>query len=132
MSYLTSLMPFEASGLQWTIWITATILLSPIIALLYIVTKALINTALRLIAVHITHSDLYDELPTPPWPDWRAPILGHIPKVWLSPPAAAHLQWIEELNTNVYVYRGLFYSNRIFLADSRAITHILSQTQSYN
>lgn len=132
MAFVTSLLPFEVSGYRLAIWLIGSILLSPFLVLLALITKALVTTVLRLIAVHITHSDIYDDLPCPKWPDWRAPLLGHIPKVWLSPPAVAHLDWIDEVQSNVYVYRGLFYSNRIFIADPRAVTHILSQAQCYD
>ncbi|CAO1618708.1 unnamed protein product [Sympodiomycopsis kandeliae] len=128
---MTNLLPFGVLDLHWSLLVAALILFSPLILFSLFVGRAVLSMVWRIIKVHILRTDIYDHLPVPRHPDWRWPLFGHFPLVWQSEPAQAHLQWIDELKSDVYVYRGLFYDNRLMIGDARGIMHILSQNQCY-
>lgn len=62
---------------------------------------------------------------------WKYPFLGHIPTIRAKPPSVAHLDWEKEVNSRVYVYRQIFFKERLFIADHRALLHMLSAAKAY-
>lgn len=86
----------------------------------------------RFISLHILGTDMYSHIPRPARTD-RYPLLtGHLGYIRKSPPVEGHLTFHRELNTKVYVYRGLFYSPRLMISDAKAMLHMLSAANSYN
>lgn len=124
--------PGDASRYQWTVWIVGYVVLSQILCLVLLITRHLLASFWRIFCVHVLHNNLYDHVPQPKWPGWKAPLFGHFGIIWDAPPAGAHLNWAEELNSDVYVYRGILYGDRIFLGDTHAITQILGPGRSYD
>lgn len=85
----------------------------------------------RLVSVHILRSDDYANLPRPRHGTWTFPVFGDFPAIRKAPPAEAHLEWMQELGTPVYAYRGIFYSPRLLLADPKALGYLLGSAHSY-
>jgi len=85
----------------------------------------------RIVAVHIFRTEDYDKLRRPKNNSWMFFIFGHLNTVRTARPGQAHLDWIKELGTDVYIYRGAFYSPCLLLADAGAMTYILGQTHAY-
>lgn len=92
-----------------------------------------LGTFYRLLQVHVFGTDVYAYLPRPslPGPWYANPFLGHLPVIRKAPPAEAHLKWADDLGTNVYSYRLLFYRPRIMIGDVKGIMYILSQQVCY-
>jgi hypothetical protein len=86
----------------------------------------------RIIDVKILRTDDYDDLPRPKDNSWLYPLWGHMGTIRAAKPAEAHLEWIKELGTEVYVYRGSAYAPRLMMADPRAMNYILGQNQCYD
>lgn len=87
---------------------------------------------IRVVQVHILHSERYENVPRPKHSSsfWW-PILGDIPDIRQAPPSEAHIRWARELDSDVYVYRALFYMPRLLVADPKALNHVLGQQHSY-
>jgi hypothetical protein len=116
------------------IYLLAPLLLGGLLAAFIVAfsTYLVILSFSRVIAVRVLHTDIYSALPRPKDTSWRYPIYGHLGTIRDAKPAEAHLAWIKELNSEVYVYRGSTYAPRLMMADPRAMNYILSQTQCYN
>ncbi|SPC61823.1 related to Cytochrome P450 [Ustilago sp. UG-2017b] len=86
----------------------------------------------RLLSLHVLGTDAYSHFPRPSRTD-RYPLLtGNLGFIRRSPPTEGHLSFVRQLQTRLYVYRGLFYTPRLFIADPRAMLHMLSSANSYN
>lgn len=92
----------------------------------------LLGTAIwRYVRLHILGNDMYAHFPRPARTD-RWPLLtGNLGLIRKTPPTEGHLKFMRELGTRVYVYRGLFYAPRVFMADTKAMLHMLSAANSY-
>ncbi|KAJ1024777.1 hypothetical protein NDA16_002817 [Ustilago loliicola] len=104
----------------------------PLLFLLSIALYLFILSAYHFISLHILGTDAYSNFPRPTRTD-RWPLLtGNLGFIRRSPPTEGHLSFVRQLGTRVYVYRGLFYTPRLFIADPRAMLHMLSSANSYN
>lgn len=106
-----------------------------LIPLLIVITAALGFFSIatwRYISLHILATDMYSHFPRPARTD-RYPLLtGHLGHIRKTPPVEGHLAFQRELNTKVYVYRGMFYAPRLMIGDAKAMLHLLSAANSYN
>ena len=91
----------------------------------------LLKSLARVLSVRVLHTDAYNHVPRPRNESWLFPIYGDLSVIQKAPPAEAHIGWIRELKSNVYVYRGALYSPRLMMADARAMNYVLGQNQSY-
>lgn len=104
----------------------------PLLFLLSIASYLFLLSLYRFISLHILNTDAYSHFPRPGRTD-RWPLLtGNLGFIRRSPPTEGHLSLVRQLGTRVYVYRGLFYTPRLFIADPRAMLHMLSSANSYN
>ncbi|SJX64432.1 related to Cytochrome P450 [Sporisorium reilianum f. sp. reilianum] len=106
-----------------------------LIPLLVVVSTALFFFSVavwRYIALHILGTDMYAHFPRPKRTDKWPLLTGNLGFIRRTPPVESHLAFQRELGTSVYVYRGIFYSPRLFLADAKAMLHMLSAANSYN
>ena len=104
---------------------------APILLASLFVTYLLSKAFYRILSVRILHNDVYDHLPRPELTSWLAPLYGDLGVIKAAQPAEAHIEWIKQLQSDVYVYRGALYSPRLMLGDTRAMNYILGQSQSY-
>ncbi|TKY89109.1 hypothetical protein EX895_001640 [Sporisorium graminicola] len=110
----------------------ASLVLIPLLAIVSIALFFLGVAAWRYLALHILGTDMYAHLPRPKRTDKWPLITGNLGFIRRTPPVDGHLAFQRELGTSVYVYRGIFYSPRLFIADAKAMLHILSAANSYN
>ncbi|PWY98709.1 cytochrome P450 [Testicularia cyperi] len=113
-------------------WTGALIVLLPFVLVLSLATWLFMLATTRWIRVNILRNDQYSHVPRPAHTGKLPLLQGDLGLIRKLPPVKAHLQFAKELGTPVFVYRGLFYSPRIFLADPKAMTHLLSAANSYN
>ncbi|UZJ57204.1 hypothetical protein CBS101457_006524 [Exobasidium rhododendri] len=104
---------------------------APIAAALLFASYLISKAFYRVLSARVFHNDIYDHLPRPKSSSWLAPLYGDLGAIREAQPAEAHIQWIKDLQSNVYVYRGALYSPRLMMADSRAMNYVLGQGQSY-
>ena len=108
------------------------LILIPLLLVLSVATAFFGIATWRYIKLHILGTDIYSHFPRPGRTD-RFPLLtGNLGFIRRTPPVEGHLRFQQELGTTVYVYRGMFYSPRLFIADAKAMLHILSAANSYN
>ncbi|PWN54020.1 hypothetical protein IE53DRAFT_60060 [Violaceomyces palustris] len=130
-AYLT--FPWRATSLLGFFLSTSAMVLGPPLAILLVIIGFLSYKSIgRMLALHVFKTDPYVHLPRPKHSDRLFPIFGDLYTVFKSPPTVPLLRWAKEVNSSVYVYRGLFYSPRLLLADSRAMLHVLSAANSYS
>lgn len=86
----------------------------------------------RVIKARILRNDGYNHIPQPKHTSTYWPILGDLPQIRDAPPGDAHIGWARELDSDVYMYRAMFYLPRLILADPKAMNYILGQQNSYN
>ncbi|EST09030.1 Cytochrome P450 [Kalmanozyma brasiliensis GHG001] len=109
----------------------AILILLPLTLLLVTVLTFFTIALWRYAKLHVLGIDEYSHFPRPARTD-RYPLLtGHLGHIRRNPPTLGHLSFVTQLKTRVYVYRGLFYSPRLFIADPRAMLHMLSAANSY-
>lgn len=129
-SFLTSLLTYTRHHPLLTL--LTTLVLLPLTLLLSTALTFSTIALWRYIKLHILQTDIYSHFPRPRRTD-RFPLLtGHLGHIRRSPPTLGHLSFVSELQTRVYVYRGLFYSPRLFIADPKAMLWMLSAANSYN
>lgn len=110
----------------------ALLVLFPLFAFVAVAVGFFALAAWRWVKLHVLGTDMYSHLPRPARTD-RWPLLtGHLGFIRRTPPVEGHLAFIRELGTRVYVYRGIFYTPRLYIADPKAMLHILSSANSYN
>lgn len=92
----------------------------------------LATSAWRIVKARVLRNDGYDHIPRPQHTSKWWPILGDLPQIREAPPAEAHIAWSRELDSEVYIYRAIFYLPRLILGDTKAMNYILGQQNSYN
>ncbi|CDR99472.1 hypothetical protein, partial [Sporisorium scitamineum] len=110
----------------------ASLVLFPFLAFVSVALYFFSVAVWRYIALHILGTDMYSHFPRPRRTDKYPLITGNLGFIRRTPPVEAHLAFQRELGTSVYVYRGIFYSPRLFIADAKAMLHMLSAVNSYN
>ncbi|SNX86272.1 related to Cytochrome P450 [Melanopsichium pennsylvanicum] len=104
---------------------------SPLILFLSFASFFLGLAAWRWIKLNVLGTDIYSHFPRPGRTDRFPLITGNLGFIRRNPPVEGHLNFVRQLGTRVYVYRGLMYTPRLFIADPKAMLHMLSAANSY-
>lgn len=102
------------------------------IAILLLVSSILLLGALKRFFTAKLGLDLYAHIPSVKTTSKYSLLFGDLGTVRKEKPAKAHLKWQKELDSEVYVYRGMLYNHRLLLADSVAMNFILGSNQAYD
>lgn len=113
-------------------WSAMSLIALPVLAVLGMASALFTLAITRWLKLNVFGIDIYTHVPSPRHSDRLFLLQGDLGLIRKMPPVQAHLHFAKELGTPVYVYRGLFYSPRLFLADTRAMSHVLSAANSYN
>ncbi|EPQ26412.1 uncharacterized protein PFL1_06060 [Pseudozyma flocculosa PF-1] len=105
--------------------------LLPLLATLALAAFLVSLSIYRMVTVNVTRTEPYAHLRRPKHADNFFPWYGDFGLIRRLPPTEPHLLWCRTLESSVFVYRGLFYSPRLFLGDPRAMGYILSASNSY-
>lgn len=127
-----SLLPTWLVGIPTYLQVPIFLTILPVATVLLVALGFLALACWRVIRVRVLLLDAYDALPRPEHTSKYFPLFGDLPQIRKQQPAEAHIEWERELQSGVYVYRGLFYQPRVIMGDTKAMNHILSQANSYD
>lgn len=99
--------------------------------ILFLVASFLLLGALKRVIWVKTGLDIYNHIPNIKHTSKWFLFFGDMPEIRRARPTKAHLKWMKELDSPVYVYRGMFYTPRLLLADPVAMNFVLGSAQSY-
>ncbi|KAK0531594.1 hypothetical protein OC835_003612 [Tilletia horrida] len=132
MAKLQSLLPGWLSAYPAHYTVPLALLLSPLAILLATAIYFGSLVLWRVVEREILHSDQYAHLKSPKFTSLWWPFIGHIDHIIARPPADGHLDFLNEVQIPVFLYKIFNFQTRLFITDPVAIAYLLSSAHNYD